>query len=281
MSRTVKNRSNEFFSCISLHIHQKQPVKSMHFTVAYLHLAKVLHLHLLSTQQKVNSITGATQPIAPSSINLLTELQADLSRISTGIQSLSQYITNPLEFPGSVPKASFLADSCSYVFEEHVKLVVSFLRTQLVTQSKLVADVLSLQSKRERQIQREFSKPIIKEHKNTAVEIEIPTDGQNQSLLFTTMLAEPVKRRGFSFETVESSVHELGGMFQQLAHMISQQHDSLQRIDRDVEDLSINVERGGLQIDKFLQMVRSDRRLLIKMFIAVALILFLWIKFFK
>lgn len=281
MSRLVKNRSNEFFSCISLHTHQKQLVKSIHFTIAYLHLAKVLHLHLLSTQQKVNSITRTNQPIASFSINLLTELQAELSRISTGIQSLSQYITNPLEFPGSVQKVSFLADSCSSVFEEHVKLVVSFLRTQLVTQSKLVADVLALQSKRKGQIQREYSKPIIKDHKNTAVEIEIPTNSQNQSLLSTTMLAEPVKRRGFSFETVESSVHELGGMFQQLAQMITQQHDSLQRIDRDVEDLSINVERGGLQIDKFLQMVRSDRKLLIKMFVALAVILFLWIKFFK
>ena len=51
--------------------------------------------------------------------------------------------------------------------------------------------------------------------------------------------------------TIESTIVELGGIFTQLAHMVKEQEEMVQRIDSNVEDTALNVEMGHNEILKY------------------------------
>ena len=52
--------------------------------------------------------------------------------------------------------------------------------------------------------------------------------------------------------TIESTIVELGGIFTQLAHMVKEQEEMVQRIDSNVEDTALNVEMGHNEILKYV-----------------------------
>ena len=59
---------------------------------------------------------------------------------------------------------------------------------------------------------------------------------------------------------------ELGGIFTQLAHMVKEQEEMVQRIDANVEDTALNVDMGHNEILKYFQSVTSNRWLMVKIF---------------
>ena len=48
---------------------------------------------------------------------------------------------------------------------------------------------------------------------------------------------------------------ELGGIFTQLAHMVKEQEEMVQRIDSNVEDTALNVDRGHHEILKSVHQI--------------------------
>ena len=78
---------------------------------------------------------------------------------------------------------------------------------------------------------------------------------------------------------VESTVVELGGIFQQLAHMVAEQGEMAQRIDENVEDTLANVEAGQTQLLKYLNAISSNRWLALKVMGILLLFLLFFIVF--
>jgi len=72
--------------------------------------------------------------------------------------------------------------------------------------------------------------------------------------------------RADAMHTIESTIVELGGIFTQLAHMVKEQEEMVQRIDSNVEDTALNVDRGHNEILKYFQSVTSNRWLMVKIF---------------
>jgi len=72
--------------------------------------------------------------------------------------------------------------------------------------------------------------------------------------------------RADTMHTIESTIVELGGIFSQLAHMVKEQEEMVQRIDSNVENTLLNVELGHNEILKYFQSVTSNRMLMIKIF---------------
>jgi len=72
--------------------------------------------------------------------------------------------------------------------------------------------------------------------------------------------------RADAMHTIESTIVELGGIFTQLAHMVKEQEEMVQRIDANVEDTALNVDRGHNEILKYFQSVTSNRWLMVKIF---------------
>lgn len=75
-----------------------------------------------------------------------------------------------------------------------------------------------------------------------------------------------VQQRAETMQNIESTIVELGGIFQQLAHMVKEQEEMVERIDTNVQDAELNIEAAHGQILKYFQSVTSKRWLMIKIF---------------
>lgn len=72
--------------------------------------------------------------------------------------------------------------------------------------------------------------------------------------------------RAETMQNIESTIVELGGIFQQLAHMVKEQEEMVERIDANIQDTEMNVESAHSEILKYFQSVTSNRWLMIKIF---------------
>lgn len=75
-----------------------------------------------------------------------------------------------------------------------------------------------------------------------------------------------LQNRAETMQNIESTIVELGGIFQQLAHMVKEQEEMVERIDTNVQDAELNIEAAHTQILKYFQSVTSNRWLMIKIF---------------
>ena len=75
-----------------------------------------------------------------------------------------------------------------------------------------------------------------------------------------------IQDRADTMQNIEQTIVELGSIFSQLAHMVKEQEEMVQRIDCNVEDTQLNVEAAHGEILKYFQSVTSNRWLMIKVF---------------
>lgn len=83
-----------------------------------------------------------------------------------------------------------------------------------------------------------------------------------------------IQNRADTMQSIEATIVELGTIFQQLAHMVKEQEEIVQRIDSNVEDAQLNVESAHSELLKYFQSVTSNRWLMIKVF-AVLIVFFI------
>jgi syntaxin 5 len=75
-----------------------------------------------------------------------------------------------------------------------------------------------------------------------------------------------IQARGEAIEAIERTINELGGIFGQLASMVSEQSEMIQRIDTNTEDVVDNVEGAQRELMKYWSRVSGNRWLIAKMF---------------
>lgn len=75
-----------------------------------------------------------------------------------------------------------------------------------------------------------------------------------------------IQERGQAIEAIERTINELGGIFGQLASMVSEQGEMLQRIDANTEDVVDNVQGAQRELLKYWNRVQGNRWLVAKMF---------------
>ena len=83
-----------------------------------------------------------------------------------------------------------------------------------------------------------------------------------------------INQRGEAIEAIERTISELGGIFGQLASMVSEQSEMIQRIDANTEDVVDNVQGAQRELLKYWSRVSGNRWLVAKMF-GVLMIFFL------
>ncbi|XP_076015590.1 syntaxin-5a isoform X1 [Genypterus blacodes] len=89
-----------------------------------------------------------------------------------------------------------------------------------------------------------------------------------------------IQSRADTMQNIESTIVELGAIFQQLAHMVKEQEETVQRIDANVEDTQLNVEAAHTEILKYFQSVSSNRWLMIKIFLVLIVFFIIFVVFF-
>ncbi|KAJ1834816.1 Integral membrane protein SED5 [Coemansia sp. RSA 2711] len=137
------------------------------------------------------------------------------------------------------------------VTEHHSNVVLS-LQSQLATTSTAFKDVLELRSESLKDSQMLLMQP-------------------NQSAY--------MDGRSEAISSIESTISELGSIFQQLAHMVSEQRDVVQRIDANVESIDANIGAAQTELLKYYASISSNRWLIIKIFAVILAFVFLLVTF--
>ncbi|XP_030638353.1 syntaxin 5A, like [Chanos chanos] len=101
----------------------------------------------------------------------------------------------------------------------------------------------------------------------------------NQQMQLLSEQDSYIQSRADTMQNIESTIVELGSIFQQLAHMVKEQEETVQRIDANVEDTHFNVEAAHTEILKYFQSVSNNRWLLIKIFLIVLIFFIVFVVF--
>ncbi|EEP81235.1 conserved hypothetical protein [Uncinocarpus reesii 1704] len=86
-----------------------------------------------------------------------------------------------------------------------------------------------------------------------------------------------IQARGEAIEAIERTINELGGIFGQLATMVSEQSEMIQRIDANTEDVVDNVQGAHRELLKYWSRVSGNRWLIAKMFGVLMIFFLLWV----
>jgi len=78
-----------------------------------------------------------------------------------------------------------------------------------------------------------------------------------------------IESRSTAIESIESTIAELGSIFQQLATMVAEQRETVQRIEQNTEDIESNIIGANNQLLKYYKSVSSNRWLMIKIFVTI------------
>jgi syntaxin 5 len=109
-----------------------------------------------------------------------------------------------------------------------------------------------------------------------------PTGGIGNSMqqqLLGPMEDTYMNSRADALRNVESTIVELGGIFEQLATMVAEQGEMAVRIDENVEDTVSNVEGAQAQLMKYYKTISSNRWLAMKVFSVLLLFAVMFIIF--
>ncbi|KVI01310.1 Syntaxin/epimorphin, conserved site-containing protein [Cynara cardunculus var. scolymus] len=189
----------------------------------------------------------------------------------------------------------------------HSTTVVDNLKTRLMSTTKEFKEVLTMRTENlkvhenRRQLfsattSKETANPFVRQrplaNKSTATASNSPppklADTESQPLLqqqnqqqqqMVPLQDSYMQSRAEALHNVESTIHELGNIFTQLATMVSQQGELAIRIDENMEDTLANVEGAQGQLMRYLNSISSNRWLMIKIFFVLIAFLMIFLFF--
>lgn len=106
--------------------------------------------------------------------------------------------------------------------------------------------------------------------------LSIP-DQTRQLLLMEEQSNEYLQQRNSAVETIEATINEVGNLFQQLATMVTEQGETIQRIDQNVEDIDMNISGAQRELLKYYAHISNNRWLFLKIFGVLLFFFFLWV----
>ncbi|KAG5421740.1 sed5 [Candida metapsilosis] len=109
--------------------------------------------------------------------------------------------------------------------------------------------------------------------------LSLPDQQQQQMLLMEEQNSgqQYLQSRNRAVESIESTINEVGNLFQQLATMVSEQGEQIQRIDANVEDINLNISGAQRELLKYYAHITSNRWLFLKIFGVLIIFFFLWV----
>lgn len=230
---------------------------------------------------------------------LTSVIKQDITALNSAVVDL-QLISNSRNESGNVS-----TDTTS-----HSTTVVDDLKTRLMSTTKEFKDVLTMRTENlkvhenRRQLfsanaSKDSANPFIRQRplatKTAASTSSAPAppwasgkqvDGESQPLLQQQQQQQVVplqdsymQSRAEALQNVESTIHELSNIFNQLATLVSQQGEVAIRIDENMEDTLANVEGAQGALLKYLNSISSNRWLMIKIFFVLMFFLMVFLFF--
>ncbi|CAN9515074.1 unnamed protein product [Ophioblennius macclurei] len=185
--------------------------------------------------------------------------------------------------------------------QTHSNTIVVSLQSKLASMSndfKSVLEVRTENLKQQRSRREQFSQPpasssplmannfkssvLMQDETRSLGDVAIDMDSQSNPLQLHLIDEQDsyIQSRADTMQNIESTIVELGSIFQQLAHMVKEHEETIQRIDANVEDTQLNVEAAHTEILKYFQSVSSNRWLMIKIFLVLIVFFIIFVVFF-
>ncbi|XP_004713546.1 syntaxin-5 [Echinops telfairi] len=111
------------------------------------------------------------------------------------------------------------------------------------------------------------------------VAIDMTASRTSQQLQLIDEQDSYIQSRADTMQNIESTIVELGSIFQQLAHMVKEQEETIQRIDENVLGAQLDVEAAHSEILKYFQSVTSNRWLMVKIFLILIVFFIIFVVF--
>ncbi|XP_055783491.1 syntaxin-5-like [Salvelinus fontinalis] len=184
--------------------------------------------------------------------------------------------------------------------QTHSNTIVVSLQSKLASMSNDFKSVLEVRTenlkqqknRREQFSQRPVSSPlhannfkssVLMQDESRSMGAEVAINMDNQSNPLQLQLIDDqdsyIQSRADTMQNIESTIVELGSIFQQLAHMVKEQEETVQRIDANVEDTQLNVDMAHTEILKYFQSVSSNRWLMVKIFLVLIVFFIVFVVF--
>lgn len=81
-------------------------------------------------------------------------------------------------------------------------------------------------------------------------------------------------------DNIETAIVEIGQVMRQLGNMVAEQHDTVMRIDSNIESAELSIESAHGEIMKYFQSVTNNRWLMVKVFGTLVIFFIIFIVFF-
>ncbi|KAM6434510.1 syntaxin-5 [Liasis olivaceus] len=183
--------------------------------------------------------------------------------------------------------------------QTHSNTVVVSLQSKLASMSndfKSVLEVRTENLKQQKSRREQFSRApvatmplsannlvgssVLQDERRYSGDVAIDMDNRtSQQLQLINEQDTYIQSRADTMQNIESTIVELGSIFQQLAHMVKEQEETIQRIDANVEDTQLNVEGAHMEILKYFQSVSSNRWLMVKIFLILIIFFIIFVVF--
>merc|ERR1711977_56244 len=166
----------------------------------------------------------------------------------------------------------------------HSTTVVDNLRTRLKDTTKEFKDVLTLRTENLKNNQNRRKMFSSSESFSAGAPLLPKSQLRSNSQKMQQQLLGPMEdtymnSRADALRNVESTIVELGGIFEQLAHMVAEQGEMAVRIDENVDETVTNVESAQAQLMKYFKTISSNRWLAMKVFSVLLMFAVLFIVF--
>ncbi|XP_055600212.1 syntaxin-5 [Uranotaenia lowii] len=299
---TARDRSTEFSNAIrslqgrniqrAVNVKDPKKAKQLQSYSEFMMIAKHIGKNIASTYTKLEKLTMLAKRKTlfddrPAEIQELTYI------IKGDLNSLNQQIARLQEISKSQRKSTtgkhLLSHSSNMVVALQAKLAnmssdfkqVLEVRTENLKQQKTRRDQFSqgpISSSLPPSTMRGSTQGslLLQEQDQISIDMSVPGGGPNsdrvpllqqqQQLVLYDESDSYVQERAETMQNIESTIVELGGIFQQLAHMVKEQEEMVERIDTNLQDVEMNVEAAHGEILKYFQSVTKNRWLMIKIF---------------
>lgn len=300
---TCRDRSNEFMSAVKL-LQSRQgngvvyrQNKALQQRSEFTQIAKHIGKDLANTYTKLEKLT-----ILAKRKSLFDDKPVEIQELTYIIKQDIKSLNEKIAQLQTLAKSQKTQNGHHQHLQTHSNSVVVALQSKLASMSSDFKQVLEVRtenlkhqkSRREQFSQSAMSTPTLPpsalqghtgsvllqdEASHSGGDVAIDMGGfdggrLNQQMQLVDDQDTYIAERAETMQNIETTIVELGSIFQQLAHMVKEQEEMVQRIDSNVDDATVNIESAHSEILKYFQSVSSNRWLMIKIF-AVLIIFFI------
>jgi len=259
--------------------HSSQPSRPKAFTTRFAIEADQIGKSLQETMNKLKNLRSLTMDNGifidrTSKIDKLTfEIKYDITNLTKKIEGVSVFINNDNE------QSSKNSDNIVGSLQKRL--------ASLTTEFREILEIRTKKLKEDQSIKSEFSGPVTAlsdTNVNFPDSSEMRSDNSGEVTIDMPLLAlqrkDITRTRLEDVQRIERLLVELGGIFEQISHMVEEQGEMIQRIDANVEESATDLDESHRQLLALWKKMSGSRRLTVKIFVVLAFFVVLFVVFF-